>query len=197
MKCKELKMSSLPNEDCDTSLENLLLIRHHCLRGWWCVWGVTLLLFLHFTFCPYPHPVMWLAVLVESATQSPITRKGCEVYESDYGPIFPEIRTLSLGSSGPHGAIQAWPQTRVVFSLLSLLIAVKQLLCLRVKQPAKRGQLGGKRQDIVCYLHLSNAGEAHTNVLKCFSFFFFPFSQLTITRITLGPPSPNRTSSER
>lgn len=80
-----------------------------------------------------PLPVMWLAALVKSATQSPITRKGCEVYESDYGPIFPEIRTLSPGSSGPHGASQAWPQTRVVFSPLSLLIAVKQRLCLRGK----------------------------------------------------------------
>lgn len=81
--------------------------------------------FLHFTFYPYPLPMMWLAALVKSATRSPITRKGCEVYESDYGPIFPEIRTLSPGSCGPHRASQAWPQTRVVFSPLSLLIAVK------------------------------------------------------------------------
>lgn len=125
---KELKISSLLVKDCAMSLESLLPIRHHSLGK-----KRPLLPFLHFTFCPYPLPMMRLAALVKSATQSPITRKGCEVYESDYRPIFPEIRSLSPGSSGPHGASQAWPQTRVVFSPLSLLIAVKQRLCLRVK----------------------------------------------------------------
>lgn len=85
--------------------------------------------FLQFTFCLYPFPMKWLAALVKSVTQSPITWKGCEVYESDYRPIFPEIRTLSPGSSGPHRASQAWPQTREVFSLLSLLVVVKRPLC--------------------------------------------------------------------
>lgn len=122
-----LRAQNLQSGDCAMSLESLLPIRHHSP-------GKKIPFpFLHFTFSPYPLPMKWLAALVKSATQSPITWKGCEVYESDYGPIFPEIRTLSPGSSGPHEASQAWPQTRVVFSLLSLLIVVKQPHRMRAK----------------------------------------------------------------
>lgn len=50
--------------------------------------------------------------------------KGVE-YESDYGPISPEIRALSLRRARPQRANQAWLQMRAVFSPLPLLIAVK------------------------------------------------------------------------
>lgn len=75
-----------------------------------------------------PLSVTWLTVLGKSATLSPITQNECGVYESDYRPISPEIRALSPRRTRPHRTSQAWPQMRVLFTPLLLLIAVKRRL---------------------------------------------------------------------